>query len=182
MRLPWFSTSWKIFLIDRKLLSSVNNTIRRLVSTWIGTHVHVYLKDSCNFKATSANRRQLSGELSSLVYLEKVLRSLTASLGEFCNHRSKVKCMVIKRVSLISEVNRTNAWWTFLIGRGCFVFKTPFAYIGSTVVCLFAATEDTHEEFRQITVEGLHRVTHGTKVHYACCYLSPAISGSSYFL
>jgi len=66
----------------------------------------MFVSVSCNFKATSAKRRQLSGELTSRVYLERVLCSSAASLGELCN--TEVKRNSQQTCIKISEVNRTN--------------------------------------------------------------------------
>ena len=56
----------------------------------------------------------------------------------------------------MSEVNwaPVSTQWKILSVLDCLVFVTLFVYIGPTVVCLFEATEDTHDGFRQITVEG----------------------------
>ena len=142
----WNYSSWQIFLIDRKLPSSVNNAMKRF-SSWIEAHVRVHVNVSCNFTANSSNSQRPRGELSSHAYLEKILRSTAASLGELCDteveQNSQQPCIEINEVSWAKDR------WTIFSALGCFVFVTL-----SPVVCLFAATEDTHEGFRQITVEG----------------------------
>ena len=147
----WNYSSWQIFLIDRKLPSSVNNAMKRF-SSWIEAHVRVHVNVSCNFTANSSNSQRPRGDLSSHAYLEKILRSTAASLGELCDteveQNSQQPCIEI------NEVSRAKDRWTIFSALGCFVFVTLFVYISPTVVCLFAATEDTYEGFRQITVEG----------------------------
>lgn len=148
----WNHSYWQMFLIDRKLPGSVNNVIRRF-SFVIGTHVSLYFNVSCNFTVNSAiNQHVLSDAFYPRVYLERILRSTAASFGELCttevDQTSQQPCIDV------SEVNRVKDRWNNLIALGCFAFLALFVYIGPTVVCLFAATEDTHEGFRQITVEG----------------------------
>ena len=77
-------SSWHLFLIDRKLPNSVNNAIRKF-SSWIEAYVQVGVKVSCNFTANSLINQDVMGELSSQAYLERILRSTAASLGELCN-------------------------------------------------------------------------------------------------
>ena len=146
----WNYSSWELHLIDRKLPSSVNNAIQRF-SSWIEAYARVYVNVSCNFTANSLINQELGGELSFYVCLERTLRSTAASLGELCN--TEVEQNGQQTCIKISKDNASRKW-TILSPLGCFLFVTLFAYIGPTVVCLFVATEDTHEGYRQITVEG----------------------------
>lgn len=115
----WNYSFWQIFLIDRKLPISVNNAIRRF-SSWIGAHVDVYVKVNCSlqFTAKSANRQHLSGELSSRGYLERILRSTAASLGELCNTEVEQN----DQQTCIKITNGTNDRWTILIAFVVFFF------------------------------------------------------------
>ena len=144
---------WELLLIDRKLPSSVTNAIRKF-SFWIEAYTYANVNVSCNFTTSSLINQDLSGELSSHAYLERILRSTAASLGELCNTEvegnGQQTCIKISRVIRDSADSK----WTIIKSLSCFVFVTLFAYIGRTVICLFVATEDTHEVFRQITVEG----------------------------
>ena len=146
----WNYSFWELYLIDRKLPSSVNNAIRSF-SSWIEAYALVYVNVSCNFTANSLINQELSGELSSYVYLERILPSTAASLGELCStevqQNGQQTCIKISK-------DNASFKWTILSALGCFLFVTVFVYIGPTVVCLFVATEDTHEGYRQITVEG----------------------------
>ena len=146
----WNYSSWELHLIDRKLPSSVNNAIQRF-SSWIEAYARVYVNVSCNFTANSLINQELSGELSSYVYLERIIRSIAASLGELCN--TEVQQNGEQTCIKISKDNASHNW-TILSALGCFLFVSLFSYIGPTVVCLFVATEDTHEGYRQITIDG----------------------------
>ena len=135
------------------MTSSVNNAIRRF-SSWLEAHAGFYVNVSCNFTVDSSIGQHLNGKLSPRQYVKRILRSTAASLGELCNtgveRNGQQTCIKMSEVNWAPVSTR----WTIFSVLDCFVFVTLFVYIGPTVVCLFAATEDAHDGFRQITVEG----------------------------
>jgi len=191
----WNYSSWEIFLKDRELPSFVNSAIRRF-SSWLEVHDGAFFNVSCNFTANLSISQHLRGELSPRACLERTLRSTAASLGQLCNTEIERKDQ--RTCIKISEVNRANLStpWTIL---GCFFFlntvRLYWPYIRLSL-CYprgrarwvpsnnFRRPQScwlSKSNWKLFLFLGLHQVARGTKIHHACCYLAPSISGSSYF-
>lgn len=153
---PWSHSYayWQIWLVNNKLPISANSALRKFAS-WVGASANLWnfpVKGNCTFilPAKSATSQKSDGERTfPRDHLKKVLRSTAGSLGKLCN--TEVERGDQQTCFEIGESSWIHTLTTIIIG---FLFITIFPYIGLGVVCLYSATEDTHEEIRKITVEG----------------------------
>ncbi len=147
-------TDWQIWLVNNKLPLSAYNAIGTFGS-WVGASANFWnipMKANCSFTlpAKSTTSPKINGERTfPRDHLKKVLRATAGSLGKLCN--TDVELSDQQTCIEIGESTWINTLTTMFIG---FLFMTIFPYIGLAVVCLFSATEDTHEGIRQINVEG----------------------------
>ncbi len=149
----WSHSYWQIWLVNNKLPMSANNVIR-IFASWVGARANLWqlpVEGNCTFitPAKSTTSQKSDGERTfPRDHLKKVLRSTAGSLGKLCNtdveQSDQQTCIEIGESSWINTLTR-------VIG---FLFMTIFPYIGFAVVCLYSATEDTHEGIRKMTVEG----------------------------
>ena len=142
---------WKFRLVNNTLSSFAPDVISSF-SNFIQESFEHQVKAVCELGTNNSNRREASyGELSPAHHLEKIIHSTVRSLGEVCDtqvEKNLQTCIEIR------EFNIGAQWTEFVLHVLLIAFVTIFTYFGPAVVCLFSATEDTHEGIRQISVEG----------------------------
>ncbi|KAL9964370.1 hypothetical protein ACROYT_G028001 [Oculina patagonica] len=146
------SVYWKIWLVNNKLPTSANSAaVRRLLSFLAFNKTYKYLTtNNCTLDLKSTHIQEDYDELSPRDYFENILRLTVATMGELCN--TEVERNEQQTCIKITESVPSFSGWVFCILD--LLFMIFFTYFAPTVVCLYSATEDTHEGIRKITVEG----------------------------
>ncbi len=150
----WHSVYWQIWLVNNKLPSSANNAALRylfssLAAKYSWFNGHAVKGNNCTLNILQSTYKQNDfDERSPRDCFEKILRSTIATLGELCN--TEVEGNDQQTCIKISERAPSFSGWAF-----CgLLFMTFFTYFAPTLVCLYSATEVTHEGIRKISLEG----------------------------
>lgn len=148
---------WQIRLVNYTLPSFTGNVIKSF-STLIQETFELQAKALCTFgKSNSSQKEARSSELSHSNHLAKILLSNVRSLGDLKVCSTKAK-QTMQTCIEISEFSLSDQRTEFVLHVLLIMFVTTLTYIAPAIVCLFPATEVTHEGIRQITIEGLSPV------------------------
>lgn len=155
----WHSSDWQIWMVNNKFPNSANNAATRSLLSLFDLSPVFYKQLAAEHRVavncsldmldgTSAYSLKDFGEFAGPPdYFEKILRSTVATMGELCD--TDVKLNDQQTCIKISEgVSSLSVFFCSLL------FLALFTCFAPAVVCLYPATEDTHEGIRKITVEG----------------------------
>ena len=143
---------WQIWVKNNKLPTYADSVLRSfssLIDASVEPRVDVFC--ALNFSSDSSdNETSYAQQLSPADHLENILRSAVVPNGELCNSFVKDNIQTCIKLSQC----QFSEWEQFLLRGILILFTTVFIYIGPAVVCLFSATEVTHQGVQQIVVNG----------------------------
>ena len=152
------STRWQIWSVNRKTPSIASKALRKFSDLPLSIFNMSFriFKANCTFNFTqtkSNNSQEHLKELSPREYFKEIIRLTVAPMGNICkNEKEQNDLHGNETCIMITEYTQDPfSSLTEIIG---FLFMIVFTFFGPAVVCLFSASELTHQGIRQITVEG----------------------------
>ena len=152
------STRWQIWSVNRKTPSIASKALRKFSDLSLRTFNMSFriFKANCTFNFTqtkSNNSQEHLKELSPREYFKGIIRLTVAPMGNICkNEKEQNDLHGNETCIMITEYTQDPfSSLTEIIG---FLFMIVFTFFGPAVVCVFCASEVTHQGIRQITVEG----------------------------
>ena len=152
------STRWQIWSVNRKTPSIASKALRKFSDLSLRTFNMSFriFKANCTFNFTqtkSNNSQEHLKELSPREYFKEIIRLTVVPLGNICkNEKEQNDLHGNETCIMITEYTQDPfSPLTEIIG---FLFMMVFTFFGPAVVCVFCASEVTHQGIRQITVEG----------------------------
>ena len=152
------STRWQIWSVNRKTPSIASKALRKFFDLSLRTFNMSFriFKANCTFNFTqtkSNNSQEHLKELSPREYFKEIIRLTVAPMGNICKNENEQNDLHGNETCImITEYTQDPfSSLTEIIG---FLFMIVFTFFGPAVVCVFCASEVTHQGIRQITVEG----------------------------